>query len=248
MKDHSRHDTDTDSSVNSDIDSSENSGTVPIENIDWGGGVEELYLNTPLDTSKSEIRLLLLDAFSVRSGTFFCEMKSFPLTETGPFTSLSYAWGNPEDCTSIYVNYHDVRVTKTLESALRHIHKANFKEGSKDEFRSGYLAVWADALCIDQSSTIEKSHQVGMMMSIYEKASQVVVWLGEANSRSRTAIGLLKEITTITSDGECTEEALVKSFEESTEKALMRFFEDPSTFGAWDDLLNFITRPWFQRL
>jgi len=73
------------------------------------------------------------------------------------------------------------------------------------------------------------------MMSIYEKAKEVVVWLGEADSRSQRAMSLLKEFTTIT-DGECTEEAMVKSF------------EDPNTLSAWDDLFNLIERTWFQRL
>jgi hypothetical protein len=55
---------------------------------------ENLYFGTPLDASKSEIRPLLLHAFSGGPGRFSCHMKSFSLTETvPPFTSLSYAWG-----------------------------------------------------------------------------------------------------------------------------------------------------------
>lgn len=37
---------------------------------------------------------------------------------------------------------------------------------------------WADALCIDQSNTLERNHQVQLMSSIYSRAGHVRVWLG----------------------------------------------------------------------
>lgn len=36
--------------------------------------------------------------------------------------------------------------------------------------------IWADSLCINA----DKSVQVGMMVHIYQKAQEIVVWLGEA--------------------------------------------------------------------
>ena len=38
---------------------------------------------------------------------------------------------------------------------------------------------WIDALCINQDDAEEKNEQVRMMRSMYEKATNVWVWLGE---------------------------------------------------------------------
>lgn len=37
---------------------------------------------------------------------------------------------------------------------------------------------WIDAICIDQSNTKERTHQVRMMDQIYADAESVIVWLG----------------------------------------------------------------------
>ncbi|WYZ35143.1 hypothetical protein EsH8_I_001419 [Colletotrichum jinshuiense] len=58
---------------------------------------------------------------------------------------------------------------------------------------------WADAICINQGDDIEKAHQVNLMGVIYDRATEVVVWLGndpknlaeeafEGLSRTNTAI------------------------------------------------------------
>jgi hypothetical protein len=41
---------------------------------------------------------------------------------------------------------------------------------------------WYDALCINQADLAERSHQVGIMRQIYEKADRVVIWLGVERS------------------------------------------------------------------
>lgn len=38
---------------------------------------------------------------------------------------------------------------------------------------------WIDQICIDQSNSQERGHQVGFMREIYKNASEVVVWLGK---------------------------------------------------------------------
>ncbi|KAK6217260.1 heterokaryon incompatibility protein [Colletotrichum tabaci] len=47
-------------------------------------------------------------------------------------------------------------------------------------FPANPLNLWVDAICIDQRSSREKSHQVQLMGRIYEAARNVVVWLGSA--------------------------------------------------------------------
>lgn len=52
----------------------------------------------------------------------------------------------------------------------------NFLFRAKEEDKIGSL--WIDATCIDQSCAAERNHQVGIMGSIYSKATKVIVWLG----------------------------------------------------------------------
>jgi hypothetical protein len=44
--------------------------------------------------------------------------------------------------------------------------------------------LWADALCINQSDTPEKNHQVPLMRHIYGHSSRVIMWLGDASADS----------------------------------------------------------------
>lgn len=47
-------------------------------------------------------------------------------------------------------------------------------------------------LCINQGDIMEKNSQVQLMPSIYEKAENVVIWLGEASHDSVVGIQILK--------------------------------------------------------
>lgn len=60
-----------------------------------------------------------------------------------------------------------VPVTRNLDEALR-----RFRYKHKE------TVVWVDAVCIDQSNTEERGHQVGIMGKIYRRAENVVAWLG----------------------------------------------------------------------
>jgi len=49
--------------------------------------------------------------------------------------------------------------------------------------RSGQPRIlWVDAICINQSDLVEKSHQVSFMGEIYSKTTQCLIWLGEEPS------------------------------------------------------------------
>ena len=54
---------------------------------------------------------------------------------------------------------------------------------------SSTLPIFIDAVCINQSDTRERNHQVAMMSDVYENADEVVIWLGKFSSlRSVTAV------------------------------------------------------------
>jgi hypothetical protein len=45
---------------------------------------------------------------------------------------------------------------------------------------------WIDAICIDQTSVLERNHQVQMMREIYCNAESVYVWLGEEDKAAHS--------------------------------------------------------------
>jgi hypothetical protein len=84
------------------------------------------------------------------------------------YRCLSYTWGDPDDLHDILVGGHVCKIRRNL---------CEFLERAAQRYAMQQL--WIDALCIDQESTDEKSIQVARMGSIYSKASEVLVWLGQ---------------------------------------------------------------------
>ena len=99
-----------------------------------------------------------------------------------PYTALSYAWGNPNDTTSILVDKSSLQITKSLDCALRH---------SRDTERIMYI--WADGICINQHDNIEKAQQVLLMGEIYSIAHHTVICLGPGDSTSGDILRKVQE-------------------------------------------------------
>ena len=52
----------------------------------------------------------------------------------------------------------------------------------------GLRYLWVDALCINWSDTAERNAQVALAPDIYQRATAVWAWVGEADDTSRTAV------------------------------------------------------------
>ncbi|KAK8137442.1 Heterokaryon incompatibility protein 6 [Apiospora sp. TS-2023a] len=123
----------------------------------------------PLDTAKSEIRLLKLSS-RVSSPLISCHLKVFNLQDKPKYDALSYVWGSTEeDLKEIKLDGAKFAVTKNLHDALTTLRVMHWTQ-----------PFWVDALCINQADPQERSHQVGIMDNIYAGASQVVVFLNNA--------------------------------------------------------------------
>jgi hypothetical protein len=73
-----------------------------------------------------------------------------------------------------------VKCGLNLSLALRHIrHETNAS------------VLWVDAICINQGDVKERAHQVQMMGLAYNKAKNVIAWLGEETKDSGLAIQLV---------------------------------------------------------
>jgi hypothetical protein len=96
------------------------------------------------------------------------------------YDALSYTWGVSGDTKHLgdgkVVSFaHD-----NLFDALRMLRPSGFQTSGR------YL--WVDSICIDQANDDEKGHQVWNMLTIYQKATKVVAWLGPAADGVKDAL------------------------------------------------------------
>jgi hypothetical protein len=89
--------------------------------------------------------------------------------------------GSPQYTRQIYLGEVPYNVTKNLESALRHLRYVDRPR-----------VLWVDALCINQRDLLERNSQITHMTGIYEKASEVVAWLGDEYGDSNLALDALE--------------------------------------------------------
>jgi Heterokaryon incompatibility protein (HET) len=112
-----------------------------------------------------------------------CTLEEVSLDNNPTFQALSYTWGeNLFPCT-LLCGSHGIKITQNLQHTLQH-----FRQPDKE------LRIWIDAICINQSDTEEKSHQIPLMEEIYRKASNVLIWLGKESEGSEEAIHYLTRI------------------------------------------------------
>lgn len=112
-----------------------------------------------------------------------CTLKTESLDDNPSYIALSYTWGEDSPSATVWINSQTFLVRENLETALRHIQKPD---------RS--TSIWVDAICINQEDDLEKSHQVQMMDKIYNRAVEVLVWLGPAKDDSDTAMEKFENI------------------------------------------------------
>jgi hypothetical protein len=91
------------------------------------------------------------------------------------FSALSYCWGDANDKVTIVCNQGLLHITRSLYVAL---------EALRDRASRRPLYVWADGICINQQEEREQETQIPLMTELYNRAAQVVVWLGEAQHPS----------------------------------------------------------------
>ncbi|KAH7417920.1 heterokaryon incompatibility protein-domain-containing protein [Cadophora sp. MPI-SDFR-AT-0126] len=146
--------------------------------------VGPVFTYTPLpkqNASRKEIRLLTVhegEGTEVR-----CSLETVSLDEAPPYEALSYVWGDPNRTREITLDGRPFQVTTNLARALRHLRD-----------RQKPRRLWIDAVCIDQQNAVERSSQILLMRDIFQRASKVVVWLGESSMASKAAFSLIQSI------------------------------------------------------
>jgi len=105
----------------------------------------------------------------------------------GDFVALSYVWGDPTVTREVFVNDCLVPVTVNLEAALRQLR-------NHSRIQQGFR-IWVDAICINQEDLDERGVQVARMKEIYDKAWQVVIWLGPGDEKGDLAMTTIRYLS-----------------------------------------------------
>jgi len=135
------------------------------------------------------IRLLRLED-GEPDDAILCTIEQQVLDQGAVYEALSYVWGDQTERWPLIVNGCRFEVGKSLFGALLFLRKLSpLREGAR---------LWVDAICINQSSDIEKTQQVRMMGDVYAQAIRTRIFLGDANDKSMDDLAqtlkLVKEI------------------------------------------------------
>ncbi|MCJ1398138.1 hypothetical protein MMC11_001335 [Xylographa trunciseda] len=99
-------------------------------------------------------------------------LQQFPITHLPYFAAISWCWTSRSVAAArIFVcNGQDIPITSRLHDLFNALTPTGIPAS---------VAVWIDALCINQDDTREKDVHIPRMRELYGKAHFVVVWLGE---------------------------------------------------------------------
>jgi len=192
------------------------------------------YEYEPLNTSEEEsfhIRVLeLLPASDLCDPVQF-KLHIVSFSATLDYEALSYCWGESLDSTLIY---HDDRVFHARINMVQALQRFRLHD------RSRFL--WVDAICIDQSSSAERNHQVSKMDQIYQRSKCTLIWLGCGDSRTVRGLECVQILLNIKEHLEkngpenISPQALTKYKIASMDNPIMRAF------------LTLQSNPWFTRV
>jgi len=191
-----------------------------------------------------QVRLLVLQPSTDQSADLAVELRAFSVQrladnpDTLPYTALSYVWGTAEASKVVYVDSHETRATHdnsmggvaaqvvgrkrlsikpSLDAALRQLRQ-----------NERPIALWVDAICINQASVAERSDHMRLSRKIFSYASTVLVWLGppDADQMSDQAMEFIGTVLRQTNPHE---------------------YLQPRYAAVWSHFLKLLQRPWFSR-
>jgi hypothetical protein len=102
-----------------------------------------------------------------------CTLSHVAYRDRPQYNALSYAWGDETPKRIIFLDGIEFEVGENLAKALINIR-------GLESAGEGPQILWIDAICINQSDLVERSHQVRLMPHIYARAQMVLVWLGSS--------------------------------------------------------------------
>jgi Heterokaryon incompatibility protein (HET) len=112
-----------------------------------------------------------------------CSILKTRLEVAPVYTALSYTWGNDVATASLSIDGLSFMIRPNLHSALLALRYVSLKR-----------ILWVDAICINQDNAIEKEYQVGLMRKIYQRASNVTIWLNTYDDEIGEAFAFIRQL------------------------------------------------------
>lgn len=140
------------------------------------------YVFEPFQNARHEIRVLTIQPGSVDE-PLHCSLQTARLDSLPAYEALSYTWGDNATKELITMNGNSFVAFGNAHDALLEL---------RDPVSP--RTIWIDAICINQEDIEEKQHQILLMKNVYERASQVVIWLSKPRSDADLAVKLFDEL------------------------------------------------------
>ncbi|KAF7185101.1 Heterokaryon incompatibility protein 6, OR allele [Pseudocercospora fuligena] len=131
-----------------------------------------------LEDEKST-RVLELAPSKRRDAPLVCRLFEISLARPPQYEAISYVWGKNNQTSSILCNKRRLPITASCDAALRRFRDVKIPR-----------LLWIDSVCIDQGTIHERNHQARIMDEVYEKATNVLIWLGEGNKATDSVFDL----------------------------------------------------------
>lgn len=217
---------------------------------------------TPIDSTKGEIRLLIIEPATTYDSPLVCHLQPAflspapqghgnpPSSHRPQFEALSYTWGLPGVMCEIQLNGQPFPIQENAAAALRRLRFTGTHKTARK--------MWVDAICINQADIHEKEGQLMLMRKIYEEAEQVCVWLGEPTASTALAIQDLQDsvgVALTASTGKS-----IVNYYMATLLAPSHPFRNVTSGAAWQwsveldlefdigDIRELLSRPWWNRV
>jgi Heterokaryon incompatibility protein (HET) len=147
-----------------------------------------------LRSGSDEIRLITIEPSSKIPHEICCSIETVELSTAPQYYALSYVWGDPNMTEEIRLGGRAFHVTTNLAAALRRLRilMEDVPKGENNTNKKEPTRLWIDAICINQSSVLEKNQQIPLMGRIYSLSEGVVMWLGEGENDSQLAVSFVK--------------------------------------------------------
>ena len=152
----------------------------------------------PLNKDRKEIRILRVKASTTSDAILECTLEIVSLlSDPKPeYEAISYCWGEVDGYETIRLNGVPFDVPGSAAKALRQFRTRKTKIFHYMCKESAYeRRLWIDALCINQTDVAERSSQVSMMGDVYSGCVRCLVWLGDADDNTKSALRTIKEIS-----------------------------------------------------
>ncbi|CAM1505067.1 Fc.00g107040.m01.CDS01 [Cosmosporella sp. VM-42] len=240
--------------------SSSEAGPKPAFDNFYSPRNDEFYKQSPykrLHHANHELRLIRLNSGS-GDDPLECELADNLTLDSVRFKyiAISYYAGDPRDTKLISVNGIPFNAFATLANAIRHV---RLSAESLDRMGVGgqKQMLWVDQICINQSDTTERTHQVGFMKDIYAGAGRSLVWLGGESSDGQALqflryqygqiMEVVKSAMTENPDDSTEEEAIIEYTCEVLGKEIANQVESDDFVENWTALRQLLFSPWWSR-